>query len=97
VLITKGAGGVMVKTPGAVFSLPTQATTVVDTIGAGDSFMAGLLSALAGKSVLGRAKIQALADMSDSDVVEVVSFALSCAAVTVSRAGANPPTAAEMS
>jgi len=97
VLITKGADGVMVKTPGAVVSLPTHATTVVDTIGAGDSFMAGLLSALAGKSVLGRAKIQALADMSESEVVEVVSFALSCAAVTVSRAGANPPTAAEMS
>lgn len=97
VLITKGADGVDAFAPNGRVSLPTQATTVIDTIGAGDSFMAGLLSALAARSLLGRANNQPLLDISQDDLHDVVSYALSCAAITVSRAGANPPTAAEMS
>lgn len=96
VLITKGADGVDAFASGAKLSLPTRATSVVDTIGAGDSFMAGLLSALAKKNLLGQANHDALLAVSEDDLRDVVSFALSCAAITVQRAGANPPTAAEM-
>ncbi|WP_382309394.1 PfkB family carbohydrate kinase [Herbiconiux sp. UC225_62] len=53
---------------------------VVDTIGAGDSFMSGLLASIAGGEPL----------------VDAARYAAECAAVTVSRSGAEPPTAVEM-
>lgn len=96
VLVTKGASGVSAHTPGVSVELPTHASTVVDTIGAGDSFMAGLLAGLADKNLLGQVHEAALRTISKVDLNEVVTFALSCAAVTVARAGANPPTRAEL-
>lgn len=96
IVITKGAEGVDAFAPSAEVSLPTKARFVEDTIGAGDSFMAGLLSALAAKNLLGQANHQALVGISQDDLTEVCSFALSCAAITVQRQGANPPTAADM-
>jgi fructokinase len=96
VLVTRGPSGVSAHTATESVELPIHATTVVDTIGAGDSFMAGVLAGLAEKNLLGRANEAALRAISRDDLNEVVTFALSCAAVTVSRAGANPPTKAEL-
>jgi len=96
VLVTRGPSGVSAHTATESVELPIHATTVVDTIGAGDSFMAGVLAGLAEKNLLGRANEAALRTISRDDLNEVVTFALSCAAVTVSRAGANPPTKAEL-
>jgi len=67
-----------------------MATDVEDTIGAGDSFMAGLLVALQRRGFVGEgaARLSAI----DADDLEAsVNFALQCAAITVSRVGANPP------
>ena len=96
VIVTLGAEGVVARSAVASVSLPTQATSVVDTIGAGDSFMAGLLSALADAGLLGAENDSQRRALSREKLAAVVSFALSCAAVTVSRAGANPPTRAEL-
>ena len=92
IMITRGADGVEAHTVTDSLSLPIKATTVADTIGAGDSFMAGLLSALSKRGLVGHQARESLASLSKKDLEEVISFALECAAITVSRSGANPPT-----
>ena len=57
-------------------------------IGAGDSFQAALLFAL---RAIGRIKRAALAEMNAGELDRALSFASACAAVTCSRAGADPP------
>jgi fructokinase len=65
---------------------------VVDTIGAGDAFQAGLLSGLAATDRLG---VDAIAELSDSDMRFAMDRALTVAALTCTRAGADPPTQAD--
>jgi fructokinase len=81
----KGAGAIEVSAP---------AVDVVDTIGAGDSFQAALLFAL---HALGRIERGELGGMSQDELRRALSFAANCAAVTCTRAGADPPRLAEMS
>lgn len=95
VIVTKGAEGVLAQAAGHTVSLPTQASRVEDTIGAGDSFMAGLLAALHRRGFLG-AGVSELQGMSIEQLSYCVEFALECAAITVSRVGANPPTQADI-
>ncbi len=64
---------------------------LADTIGAGDSFMAGLLAALADRDLLGRANGARLHALSRTELGEVLGFAAACAAMTVGRPGADPP------
>jgi fructokinase len=96
VVITRGAEGARAWGPSLTLSLPSHATTVVDTIGAGDTVTAGLISALATRSLLGSAGAKRWETLSDNDLVDIVSFALRAAAITVSRAGADVPTLADM-
>lgn len=96
VVITGGASGATAWGAGNPVSQPTRARTVVDTIGAGDTVMSGLISALADSGRLGAAGRQKLAELTGDDLADVLNFALAAAAITVSRAGANPPTRAEM-
>ncbi len=91
VVMTKGAEGVAAWAGDHAVSRPTRATSVVDTIGAGDSFMSGLLVALHRRGLLG-AGVDALDSLPLAELEACVDFALSCAAITVSRTGADPPT-----
>lgn len=99
IVITRGADGAVLDLPGSaeVTSLDAVAVSVVDTIGAGDSFMAGLLSGLFDADLLGgpgaRGRLRAV---NLADVHSAVARAIAAATVTVSRAGANPPTRAEL-
>lgn len=77
VAVTAGGAGARALTEAGVVTVPVPPTTVVDTIGAGDSFMAALVA-----DVL---------DRGFSDPLGSLTFAARCAAITVSRAGANPP------
>jgi fructokinase len=63
------------------------ATRVVDTVGAGDSFTAGLLHHLGARGLLGGR----LADLGLDDVAEACWFGARVAALTCSVAGPNPP------
>jgi len=94
-ILTRGAEGVIALAAGHTVSLPTRASHVVDTIGAGDSFMAGLLVALQSRGLLGPGASR-LRDIAFEELEACVDFALECAAITVSRAGANPPTLADL-
>ncbi|MET9013870.1 carbohydrate kinase [Streptomyces olivaceoviridis] len=87
VVITHGAGGALASLDGERVQLPAVTTRVVDTIGAGDSFTAGLLHHLGALGLLGGR----LADLRIGDVAEACRFALQVAALTCSTAGPNPP------
>ncbi|HVK91481.1 MAG TPA: carbohydrate kinase [Mycoplana sp.] len=93
VVITKGAEGADGYTKDHKVSVPGEKVTVVDTIGAGDTFDAGILAALKRGDLLTKAKV---ASLSETALRDALSLAAKAAAVTVSRAGANPPWAKEI-
>lgn len=95
--VTHGGQEVVVLAAGEVERFPTLPTTLVDTVGAGDSFMAGLISGLLDGGLLGGPDARERLRFADwPQLRTAVSRALACAAITVSRAGANPPTRAEL-
>nr|WP_233507200.1 PfkB family carbohydrate kinase [Jiangella anatolica] len=96
VVVTLGGAGAVAVCAAGVVRVPAVEVTVADTVGAGDSFTAGLLDGLWDEGLLGAAA-RPLLRAAGTDIVErVVRRASLAAAVTVSRAGANPPTRAEL-
>jgi fructokinase len=69
---------------------------VVDSVGAGDSFMAGLIDGLWSQGCLGAAMRDDLKTISTDIVTYVLTRCVGIAAITVSREGANPPTLADL-
>jgi fructokinase len=65
----------------------------VDTIGAGDSFQAGLLFAL---RAMGRIRAEPLARLSAHELNRALAFAAAGAALTCGRPGADPPRLSEI-
>jgi fructokinase len=94
VVVTRGAQGVYAAMrTGQALERPAQAVTVVDTVGAGDTFQAGLLSWLARRGLLTRA---GLAGLDAATLAQALDFAARAAAVTCSRRGADLPRLAEL-
>jgi len=86
-VITRGSEGSLLATPANRLYVPAVKTVVADTIGAGDSYMAALIYGLLSRSSDGLAPA----------VLEILGRTASkAAAITVSRSGANPPTAEEL-
>ncbi|MFT4215121.1 MAG: PfkB family carbohydrate kinase [Microbacterium sp.] len=87
VVMTRGAEGAIGLGAGGIVEVDAMPVQVADTIGAGDAYMASLISS-------------ALDDLAVFDDAAAFADALRRAAVTagitVSRAGANPPTRAEI-
>lgn len=99
VVITHGGEGYSVLLPGTgeYVEQPGYTVDVVDTVGAGDSFMSGLLSRLLDDGLLGSVEArEALRRAPMSAIEPALRRAAACAAVTVTRAGANPPTRDEL-
>lgn len=95
-VLTRGAeGAVAFSSTGRVQVAPVV-VEAVDTVGAGDTFSAGILDALADKDLLGAGRREALTYMPNDDIAAVLRRASRLAAVTVSRAGANPPWSHEL-
>ncbi|WP_309712743.1 carbohydrate kinase [Pseudolysinimonas sp.] len=92
VVVTRGPDGADALAACGPVHVAAPRTEVVDTIGAGDSFMSGLLAALSDRGVLGGGRRETLRELSASDIADAVRFAARCAAITVSRPGADPPT-----
>ena len=94
VIVTQGGDGATVHTKtGTIHAAPPKAE-VVDTIGAGDTFNAGFLCALSEAGLLDKAR---LAKADREDLRAALDLGNAAAAVTVSRAGANPPLRSELS
>ncbi|MFF1294681.1 MULTISPECIES: carbohydrate kinase [unclassified Streptomyces] len=87
VVITRGADGALASLDGQRVTVPAVATQVVDTVGAGDSFTAGLLHHLGAEGLLGGR----LTDLRLDDVEAACRFGARVAALTCSVAGPNPP------
>lgn len=88
VVVTRGEDGASVMTPTFSSGVPAPAADVVDTVGAGDTFGAGMLTALLEGGVDTR---DAVADLDQVAWDDVLRFAAAAAAVTVTRRGADPP------
>jgi fructokinase len=92
VVVSLGADGAFASLRGERVSVPIAPTTLVDTVGAGDSFHGGLLHYLAAAGHLGGR----LESLTTAALHPGVAFASQVSAVTCSRAGANPPWASEL-
>ena len=93
VLQTGGAAGARAHWAGDPVSAPAIPTTVADTIGAGDTFNAGVLASLRRQGVLSKT---GLAAITAAQIAAALTLGAQAAAITVSRPGANPPWAHEM-
>ncbi|GAA2507223.1 carbohydrate kinase [Streptomyces longisporus] len=94
VVITHGGDGLSAFTrDGAVHPVPGEKVDVVDTIGAGDTVNAALLHGLAAQDAL---SAEALLGLGADGWTRLLRFAARAAAVTCSRAGAEPPYASEL-
>ncbi len=74
-----------------VVRVPARSAHVVDTVGAGDSFMVGLLDALWSQGLLGADRRAELAALDLEALTAALEAGSAVAAVTVGRAGADLP------
>lgn len=93
VLLTRGADGVTIITRRGRFDVAAQRAQVVDTVGAGDTFNAGFLAGLDRAGLLTKAGV---AQATDDQLRSAAELGAKSAAITVARAGANPPWAHEL-
>ena len=95
-VVTKGGAGASAYRSDARVDVPAPRTTVVDTVGAGDSFMAGLLAVLWDWGLTEAGEEGSLDALDEARVALLLEGAVTAAAVTVARRGANPPTRLEL-
>lgn len=97
VVVTAGGDGARAMRRGHEdVVVPSADVVVADTIGAGDTFTAGLLTALLDLLPVGTDPATSLAQLTDDDVATALRAAAAAAGITVTRAGCDPPTAAEL-
>ena len=98
VVVTLGPDGALAARPGRETVVRASAPQVdlVDTVGAGDTFTAGLLHALHAHSALGPDPLGRLSALSDDDLSGVLERAAKAAALNCTREGCDPPTRAEL-
>lgn len=89
VFLTKGENGATAYLKGGrIVSVPGENVDVVDTVGAGDTFNAGVLKGL---NTLGMLYKKSYLDIKKEQTETILKLAVKTSAVTVTRAGANPP------
>ena len=93
VVVTRGENGALAWTSRDALAMPPVPTAVVDTVGAGDTFQAALLTAL---SEAGRLDPAALARLERAELERALWFAARAASITCSRRGADLPRRGEV-
>jgi fructokinase len=91
VAVTMGGNGAFAMCAAGTVRVPALRVKVVDTVGAGDAFMTGLIDALWSLGLLGAGRRRHLARISVDALTTVVQTAALSAALTVARAGADLP------
>lgn len=89
VLVTQGAAGVTGFYNGGEIHVAAQAVKVVDTVGAGDTFNAGVLAGLQDAGALEKDLITN--GLPEETLRAAITLGVQASAITVTRAGANPP------
>jgi fructokinase len=92
-VVTDGVNGSRLFRRGSTIAVPALRSRVVDAVGAGDAFTAGVLVGLAERGALTRDALRALDLQAWRDVL---AFASVTAALTCERSGAEPPTRSEV-
>jgi len=93
VVLTRGADGLTVLTGHGPETVPAPSIEIVDTVGAGDTIVATLLTSIVER---GAVEVSELRELSGSDWREFASRAVEAAAITCSRPGADPPRRSEV-
>ncbi|MFH8252320.1 carbohydrate kinase [Microbacterium sp. B2969] len=96
VVVTRGGEGCLAVTDAGVLEVPAVTVSVVDTVGAGDTFMGTLIDGLLGagyRDVTHRARLRGIPPAELEAILRVCAEA---AAIAVSRPGADPPSRAEL-
>ncbi len=101
VFVTRGSEGVSIYRLGAGevrvrLDVPSRKINVVDTVGAGDTFCANLLGQLSDIDALGTDPFDRLSNLSADVLTEFVRVAGVAASIACERAGAEPPTLADL-
>jgi fructokinase len=96
VVVTLGGQGSWCATRLGVERIAPTVVTVADTVGAGDAFMSALIDGLGRSRLLGAEGRAGLSVDRDHAVLLAARRASRAAAITVSRAGAAPPTLEEL-
>jgi fructokinase len=88
IVVTHGSEGAVGYSKAHKVTVMPRKVKVVDTVGAGDTFNAGILASLHEQGLLTKA---AIGDLPEEAIRKALELGAKAAAVTVSRAGANPP------
>ena len=96
VVITQGADGVSLYRDGKRIDVAGQRVNLVDTVGAGDTFMANFLGELSQLDALGGNPESRIARLGDEDLVDAAKFANTAAAIVCEVTGCQPPTKSEI-
>ena len=89
VVMTRGGeGATAYLSDGTDVTVAAERVTAVDTVGAGDTFNAGVLASLSEQGLLTKSGVSAV---TTGQMHRALTLAAKSAAITVSRAGANPP------
>ncbi|MEL7026793.1 MAG: carbohydrate kinase [Pseudomonadota bacterium] len=88
VCVTEGSKGASGYSADGDVRVSAQSVEVVDTVGAGDTFNAGVMAAIHKAGFLTRDQISKI---DQQTVTDALTLGAKAAGVTVSRAGANPP------
>lgn len=91
IAVTMGERGAFAISAAGEVQVPAYKVSVVDTVGAGDAFMTGLIDALWSLDLLGAGRRRNLAAISTDALTDVVRTAALTSALTVARAGADLP------
>lgn len=94
VIITQGEKGAVARSgTSPTIQVPTVPVSIMDTVGAGDAFCAGVLAWLADQAITAR---EGLLVLSEPALRSVLTFASAVAALNCAQAGANPPRRSEV-
>jgi len=95
-IVTKGGDGVFVYRSDQVIEVPAQEIMLVDTVGAGDTFMANFLAKLSDLDALGIEPVAKLNALTSDELRGAAEYATAAAAIVCERVGCQPPTRAEV-
>jgi fructokinase len=96
VALTMGDRGALAFCAAGETHVPAAAVEVVDTVGAGDAFMVGLLDGLWELDLLGGDRRDQLRRIGLDTLTSVLGFATTVSALTVAHRGAQLPTRREL-
>jgi fructokinase len=96
VLLTRGSQGTRIYRGKETIDVPARKIQVVDTVGAGDTFVANLLGQLEDNNYLGENALEKLKTLSNQDLAEYVRISGVAASIACERAGCEPPTLEEV-